>query len=321
MPKVGKAFITGGAGFIGSHLVDRLLGEGQEVTVYDNVSSGNRRWLEPHLGNSRFRFVQADLLDLNALQETIRGHDQVWHLGANTDIPSGFNKTDLDLKHCVVGTYHVLEAMRQTGVKDLLFASSGSVYGEVDVVPTPETVGPLRPLSLYAAGKLSCEAFISAYSHLFGLRAWIFRFGNVVGARMSHGVIYDFVQKLRKNPNELEILGDGRQEKNYFLVDECLDGMIHAYEKIPMTAEKPCDIFNLGASSSTGVTTIARIVMGEMGLQDARVTFTGGRGGWPGDQPQVHLVFEKMAAYGWRAKNTSDDAVQEATRRLLRDLQ
>lgn len=314
-----KAFVTGGAGFIGSHLVDRLLGQGATVTVYDNLASGKRRWIERHLTNPRFRLVHADLLDTDNLVKSIRGHNIVWHFGANTDIPSGFANTDLDLKNCVVGTCNLLDAMRQAGVRDLMFASSGSVYGEVDIVPTPETAGPLLPLSLYAAGKLSCEAFIAAYCGLFGLRAWIFRFGNVIGPRMGHGAIYDFIQKLRKNSAELEILGDGRQEKNYFTVDECLDGMQYANTHIPMTDQKPCDIFNLGAASCTRVTTIAQIVIEEMGLKDVKIRFTGGRGGWPGDQPQVHLVFDKMASYGWRARRSSDEAVREAARAVLAD--
>ena len=315
-----RIFVTGGAGFIGSHLVDRLISDGCQVTVYDNLSSGKIEWIEHHFDNEDFTFIEADLLNLETLKKSLDGCEVVWHFGSNTDIPIGSKQTDIDLKHCVIATYNVLEAMRQTGVKYLLFASSGSVYGELEEIPTSENSGPLLPLSLYAAGKLSGEAFISAYCHLFDLRAWIFRFGNVVGSRMGHGAIYDFMHKLRRNPEELEVLGDGHQEKNYFLVEECLDGMFYAFHNIPMTADKPADIFNLGTNTTTKVTTIARIVKEEMGLPDVPNRFTGGKRGWPGDQPQVFLSIERMNKLGWRAQHTSDEAVRIAARRLIQAL-
>jgi UDP-glucose 4-epimerase len=317
---VRSVFVTGGAGFIGSHLVDRMIGRGVRVTVYDNFVSGKREWIAHHASNPLFKLVEADLLDRAKLTEAIAGHDVVWHFGANTDIPSGFKQTRLDLDNCVVATCNTLEAMKTHGIQRMLFASSGAVYGEVASTSTTEVAGPLLPLSLYGAGKLACEAFISAYASLFGIRAWMFRFGNVIGSRMGHGVIYDFIQKLMKNPHELEILGDGKQEKNYFMVDECLDGMEHALEHIPMTAEKPSDVFNLGAQSSSPVPTIARIVIEEMGLKDVKYRYTGGRGGWPGDQPRVQLVFDQMKKHGWSAKRSSDEAVRLAARAVIHDL-
>ncbi len=314
-----RALITGGAGFIGSALVDRLLEEGQQVTVYDNLSSGRHELISGHLANPAFRFIEADVLDLPRLQECAGGHEVVWHLAANGNIQSGFQDTGFDLKQSVEGTRNVLEAMRTAGIQDLLFSSSGSVYGETSITPTPETAGPLLPISLYAAAKLGSEAFISAFASLFGLRAWIFRFGNVVGPRMTRGVTFDLIRKLRENPDELEILGDGAQEKPYFMVDDCIDGMLYAFRHIPMTAAKPCDIFNLGAPSRTRVLAIAQIIMEEMSLRDVQLKFTGGRGGWPGDQPQVHLSFEKMAGYGWRAKQSSDEAIRAAAKLLIHE--
>lgn len=319
-PAIRSVFVTGAAGFIGSHVVDALLMQGYRVTAYDNLSSGRMRWMEHHLSDARFSFVKADLLDLDRLVAALAGHDLVWHLAANTDIPGGVERTDLDLKHCVIGTSNVLEAMRRTGVREMLFASTGAVYGELcRDVASAEDAGPLLPLSLYAAGKIGSEMFISAYCHLFDLRAWMFRFGNVIGSRMGHGVIFDFVQKLRADPRELEILGDGRQEKNYFLVEECIDGMGFAYRQVPMSGATPCDVFNLGTDSTTKVTTIAQTIIEEMGLSDVRIRFTGGERGWPGDQPRVHLSVEKMRRLGWQAKLTSDEAVRQAAQRLLRD--
>ncbi len=180
--------------------------------------------------------------------------------------------------------------------------------------PTPETIGPPLPISLYGAGKLAGEGLISAYCHLYGIRAWIFRFGNVVGARMGHGVIYDFITKLQKNPRELEILGDGNQEKNYFLVEDCLDGMVFAFVN---ARERSCDVFNLGTETTTSTTEIARIVVDEMALQNVPFHYSGGRQGWPGDVPVVKYDLTKMKLLGWRARYTSTEAVRIATRRLL----
>ena len=315
-----KIFVTGAAGFIGSHVVDALLADGYEVTAYDNLSSGKMSRIEHNLGKDGFRFIQANLLDFDALKNAMVDHDLVWHLAANTDIPGGFVNTDIDLKNCVIGTYNTVEAMRQNEIASIIFSSTGAIYGEsCRREAVTENIGPLLPLSLYAAGKIGSEAFISAYCSLFNLRGWMFRFGNVVGGRMGHGVIFDFVQKLRRNPKELEILGDGRQEKNYFLVEECIEGMAYAFKNAKLTNEKPCDLFNLGTDSTTKVTTIANVVIEEMGLTDVEIFFTGGERGWPGDQPQVHILSNRMHELGWSTRHTSDEAVRIAVRRLLND--
>lgn len=308
-----KFFITGGAGFIGGHLVDRLMNEGNQVTVYDNLVTGKRQWIEHHIGKKKFQFIHADLLDLETLKQVMRGHEVIWHLGANTDIVKGNNITDLDLKNCIIATHNTLEAMRQNDIDKLIFASSACVYGDAPPQALAETFGPLLPINLYGAGKLACEGLISAYSHLFGIKAWIFRFGNVVGARMGHGVIYDFIHKLEKNPKELEILGDGNQEKNFFLVEDCIEGMLCASQN----SDSQCDIFALGCDSFSKVIRIAQIVVEEMGLKDVKFSYTGGKRGWPGDAPIVHFDIGKMKELGWSPKHTSDEAVRIATRRLI----
>lgn len=306
-------FVTGGDGFIGSHLVDRLMDEGNQVTVYDNLVSGRKENIEHHIGKKDFQFMQADLLEFNTLKQAMNGHEVVWHFGANTDIPTGNRITDLDLKNCVIATYNTLEAMKQLGINKILFASSATVYGDAPLVALSETFGPLLPISLYGAGKLACEGLVSAYCHLFGIKAWIFRFANVVGGRMGHGVICDFIQKLGKNPQQLEILGDGNQEKPFFLVEDCIDGMLCAFNN----SGNQYDVYNLGCKSFTTVTQIAQIVIEEMGLKDVKFKYTGGKRGWPGDVPVVRFNVEKMKGLGWEAKHSSDDAVREAARRLL----
>ncbi|MDD5037923.1 MAG: NAD-dependent epimerase/dehydratase family protein [Dehalococcoidales bacterium] len=308
-----RYFVTGGAGFIGSHLVDRLMNEGNQVTVYDNLVSGKKRDIEHHLGKPGFQFIQADLLDTETLKQAMDGHEVTWHLGANTDIPSGNRITDLDLNNCTVATRNVLEAMRSNNIDKILFASSACVYGDAPPQPLAETFGPLHPINLYGAGKLAGEGLISAYSHLFGIKAWMFRFANVVGARMGHGVIFDFIQKLKKNPRELEILGDGKQQKPFFLVEDCIDSMFCAFRN----SRTQYDVFNLGCESFTTVTMIARIVTEEMGLVGVRFKYTGGKRGWPGDVPVVHFNIEKIKQLGWSPSHTSDEAVCEATKRLL----
>jgi len=310
-------FVTGGAGFIGSHLVDQLMEEGGKVTVYDNLVSGKREWIEQHLGKSGFRFIHADMLDKDSLTQAMKGHEIIWHLGANTDIVEGNRITDLDLKNDIIATYNVLEAMRQNDTDKIIFASSACVYGDVSLTPLSETYGPLLPINLYGAGKLACEGLLSAYSHLFGVNVWIFRFGNVLGARMGHGVIYDFIRKLERNPRELEILGDGNQEKNFFLVEDCINGMLCAFNNYNSNSQ--CALFNLGCDSTVKVSTIARTVVEVMGLKDVGFKYTGGKRGWLGDAPYAMFDLGKIEGLGWKAKYNSERAVQIAAKRLLKE--
>jgi len=307
-----RYFVTGGAGFIGSHLVDRLVERGG-VTVYDNLSSGRREFLEQHFGRDGFNFIEADLLDFDALKGAIGGHDVVFHLAANPDVRAGITATDLDLKAGIIASYNVLEAMRWSKVKRLVFASSSTVYGDAGTTAVGENYGPLRPISLYGASKLGSEGLISAFCHLFGMQGWIFRLANIIGSRLTHGVIFNFINRLKQNPERLEILGDGRQQKPYLHIDDCLDGMFLAMEK----SGEPLNVFNLGPASSTSVVAIANMIVVAMGLKDVAFSYTGGDRGWVGDVPQVRFDASAMSRLGWKPGYTSDQAVERTVRELL----
>lgn len=310
-----KWFVTGGAGFIGSHVVDLLVSAGCTVTVYDNLSLSTDRYIADYTRAGKINFVRADLVDLDTLRAAMAGHDIVWHLGANTDIPSGYKTPRIDLDNDVIATWNVIEAMRQCGVKQLLFASTGAVYGESIQGTFMESSGPLIPVSHYGAGKIASEAFICSYASLYGIEAWIYRFGNVIGERTNHGIIYDFIAKLRASPGELEVLGTGRGEKNYFLVEDCIQGMLYTYHATP-TGPFPI-LVNLGTDSTSKIMEIAEIIIEEMGLADVKYRFTGTPRGWPGDQPVVLLDTTKIHELGWYCQRTSNQAVRTATRRLL----
>ncbi len=308
-----KYFVTGGAGFIGSHVVDQLTSQGHEVTVYDDLSSGRRDFVQHHFGKKDFHFTEADLLDFNTLKEAITNHDVIFHLAANPEARLGIENTELDLKQETIATYNVLEAMRINGIKKIVFSSSGCIYGETPVIPLPEDYGPVLPISLYGAGKLASEGLISAFCHTFDMQAWIFRFANIVGGRTTHGVIFDFINKLKRNPRELEILGDGKQCKPYLHVKDCVDGIIYGFRN----SHDKVNVFNLGCSTATDVTTIARMLVDEMGLKAVKFRYTGGDRGWPGDVPQVRFNVDKINNLGWKAKYTSDEAVRMAISDIL----
>ena len=307
------AFITGGAGFIGSHLVDTLLNNGSSVTVYDNLSSGNKSFIHHHLKQEEFTFIQDDLLNLSRVKKEMKDHDVVFHLAANPHVRLGESHTDLDLNQGIVATYNVLEAMRQNDVKNIVFSSSSVVYGETSEPSLPETYGPTLPISLYGAGKLGAEGLISAFCGTFDFQAWMYRFANVVGARGTHGVIVDFIEKLRKNPHELEILGDGRQCKPYLYVSDCVDGILFGYAH----SHGKMNLFNLSCDTTTTVTRIAEMVTEEMGLADVRFKYTGGIRGWKGDVPRFQLDAGKINTLGWKATLSSDEAVRKAIRDVL----
>jgi len=308
-----KAFITGGAGFIGSHLVDTLLKHNDSVTVYDNLSSGNKSFIQHHLKQEQFTFIQADLLNLKQVQKELQGHDVVFHLAANPHVRLGETQTDLDLNQGIVATYNLLEAMRQNNIKKIIFSSSSVVYGETSEPSLPETYGPTLPISLYGAGKLGAEGLISAFCGTFDFQTWMYRFANVVGARGTHGVIVDFIEKLRKNPDELEILGDGKQCKPYLYVSDCVDGILFGYTH----SDQKMNLFNLSCDTTTTVTRIAEMVTQEMGLTNVSFKYTGGIRGWKGDVPRFQLDAGKMNELGWNATLTSDEAVRKAIRDVL----
>jgi len=307
-----RYFIAGGAGFIGSHLVDRLISLGK-VTVYDNLSWGKKEFIQYRRGNHNFRFIQGDLLDLDALNKAIANHGIAFHLAANPDVRAGSMNTNLDLQQGTLATYNVLEAMKLNQINKIVFASSSTVYGEVGTKAVAEDYGPLLPISLYGASKLACEGLISSFCHLFDMQAWIFRFANVVGARASHGVIFDFINKLKQNPEELEILGDGTQEKPYLYIDDCIDGILFGLKH----SQQQVNVLNLGSDSSTNVTAIANVVVEAMGLSGVKFNYTGGNRGWRGDVPQVRFDMSKMKNLGWKPRYSSDEAVRQAIRDIL----
>lgn len=308
--------VTGGAGFVGSNLVERLLAEEHEVTVYDDLSAGSRELLRESEGRAGFHFIEADLLNLEELTSALRNHDAVFHLAANSDIDKGRQQTDRDFRLGTVVTFNVLEAMRRTSVRQLVFSSSSVVYGEPTVIPTPEDYGPLFPISLYGASKLACEGLISAFGHNYGLYAWIFRFANICGRHGTHGAIVDFIRKLRVNKQRLEVLGDGNQAKPNLHVSECVDGMIYGWRH----AKEPLNYFNLGCAGATTAREIANIVIEALGLKEVRVEYTGETRGWPGDVPQVRLDCTKMERLGWKAKLSSTQAAQRAAQELVEEL-
>jgi UDP-glucose 4-epimerase len=310
-----RALVTGGAGFLGSHLVARLLADGHAVVAYDNLSSGRLAFLEGSLAHPRFRFVRGDLLDAPGLAGAMDGCDTVFHLAANPDVRAGLRDPSLDLRQETLATYNVLEAMRRRGVGRVVLASSSTVYGAAPGPGMREDGGPLLPISPYGAGKLAAEAWVSALSHLHGWRAWILRLANVVGPRLTHGVIYDLCAQLDGDPRQLVVLGDGRQSKPYLHVSECVDGMLFAVEH----AVERVSLLNLSCDSTVDVATIARLVLRARGLDPDAVPlrYTGGSAGWPGDVPQVRLSTERLGALGWRARWSAREAVERAVREFV----
>jgi len=306
-----RVLVTGGAGFIGSHLVDHLVARGDEVTVYDNLSLGRREFLESALAAGA-RLVVADLLDLDRLERELAGHAVVWHLAASSDIRRGTRSTRLDLEQGTLATYNVLEAMRRTGAGRIRFASSSVVYGEPARLPTPEDYGPLLPISLYGAAKLAAEGLITAFSHGHGIQACIFRFANIVGARSTHGVLHDLAGKLAVSPDELEILGDGSQRKSYLTVNECVDAMLFVERR----DTNPVALYNLGPGDSVTVRRIAELVQERWTGGRVRLRFTGGDRGWVGDVPRMLLDVSRLERLGWRAGLTSEQAVARAVELL-----
>ena len=315
MPVKNKILVTGGAGFIGSHLVDRFVEKGNKVIVFDNLSSGKLEFIESHLEDPDFTLIKGDLLNQEAIDEACKDIDFVCHVAANPDVRLGASDTRVHLDQNILTTYNLLEAMRKNNIKKIAFTSTSTVYGEASVIPTPEDYGPLIPISLYGASKLACEAFITSYSHTFDMQAWIFRFANIVGPRSTHGITVDFIKKLRKNSNLLEILGDGKQEKSYLHVSECVDAILFLIEN----SQEKVNIFNIGSEDTISSTEIGKAVIEEMGLSNVEFTYTGGNRGWKGDVPKMRLGIEKMKSLGWKPAYTSERSVRETARALLEE--
>lgn len=306
--------VTGGAGFIGSHLIDTLLSAGHFVVCVDDLSAGSEAHVRHHRGNQRFVFAPLNILDRSSFEALFIAHafDHVFHMAANSDILRGGADRTLDLDNTFMTTLATMECMERHGVRNMVFASSSAIYGEHSR-PLHEDTGPLFPISFYGAAKLCSEAYIAAFCNMCRMRAWIFRFPNVVGERATHGVLFDFIRKLRTNPQELLILGDGHQEKPYLYVRDLIDGIMCGWQR----AQDTINYFNLGVESTVRVTRIAEIVAEEMGLTDVRFIYTGGTQGWLGDVPKFQYDLSKIAALGWRAHTSSDAAVRCAVRAML----
>ena len=303
--------VTGGAGFIGSHLVDTLVAQGNEVVVIDSLCAGRKETIARHIDSCDIRFVQADLLS-DGWQDAINGADRLFHLAADPDVRQSAVNPDPTMQNNIMATYRVLEAMRRYKVPELVFTSTSTVYGDAKVLPTPEDYAPLLPISVYGASKLACEALISSYCYSFGMKSWIYRFANIVGDRSGHGVIMDFIRKLKANPAELEILGDGKQVKSYLEVHECVAAMLFALRTREMV-----NIFNIGSEDWIDVRSIAEIVTEEMHLTTTKFRFTGGERGWVGDVPKMQLAIDKIKALRWKPQVGSRESVRIAVRAML----
>ncbi len=303
-----KVLVTGGAGFIGSHLHDQLL-ENNDVWVIDNFSSGIREYV-----NKKATLIEGDLKDFSFAKKHLHDFDIVFHLAANADVRLGANDPDVHFKENLAVTKNVLEAMRANGLKNIVFTSTSTVYGEAAQLPTREDYGPLVPISLYGASKLGAEALITAYCSTFGMNSWIYRFGNVIGPRETHGILVDFIRNLKENSKKLEVLGNGMQNKSYIYVEDCISGVLAGVKE----SDKPVNIFNLSSGDTISVSEIAAEVLLKMNLKPA-IKYAGEKRGWAGDVPKMHLDISKISKLGWKPKYNSRKAVQLTIDSLLKD--
>ncbi|PYM91255.1 MAG: NAD-dependent dehydratase [Candidatus Rokuibacteriota bacterium] len=312
-----KVFIAGGAGFIGSHFVDHFLSATDaSVTVFDNFTSGQSWHLRDHAGDTRLTVIEGDLQKVDAVAAAVRGHDIVYHFASNPDIAKAMTEPDIDFWQGTYLTQNLLEAMRRGSVPRLVYASGSGVYGDTGLKPVTEDWAPMLPISTYGASKLACEALIGAYCHMFGLRASAFRFANVVGGRQTHGVAYDFIRKLRRDPRRLEILGDGTQSKSYVHVSDIVGAIQHV---LRAGAAAPLGYYNVATEDYLDVKSIADMVVDEMGLAGVALHFAGGDRGWKGDVPVLRFDLAKIHALGWRAALTSQEAMRRSIREMLGD--
>jgi UDP-glucose 4-epimerase len=317
-----KSLVTGGAGFIGSHLAERLLKEGHNVTVLDNFSNGKMENIQHLLSRNSISLIKEDLKTPKKLGQIMKNNNLIFHLAANPEVKLGETDPQTHFNENILGTFNLLEAIRKNGTpKTIVFTSTSTVYGEAEQVPTPENYGPLIPISTYGASKLACEALITSYAHTFNHHALILRLANIVGPRSNHGVIADFVKKISTNPKELEILGDGTQEKSYMHISDFIEAVIHLTYKSRESTEK-VNIFNVGSSDKTTVTQIAKIVSKEMNRPNIKFKFTGGVDGgrgWKGDVKTMQLSIEKLVQTGWKPRYSSEQAVKLTAKALIQE--
>ena len=303
--------VTGGAGFIGSHIVDELLSRGARVTVYDNFTTGHREFLPvgPH---PNLQIVKGDVLDTAALQAAMKGCEFVFHMQANADVRGGKDRPKVDLDQNTIATWSALEAARIQKVRGFVFASSAAVYGEPEVFPTPESYAP-KQTSLYGASKMAGEAMIQAYSEYFEIRSFSFRFVSWMGERYTHGIVFHVLRKLRQDPKRLPLFGDGSQRKSYLYVKDGVNGIMHAIEK----SLDLKNVYNLGHDNFLTVVEVVRVILDELGLQNVKLEFAGGKRGWVGDSPLVHLDTSLIKSLGWRPTTAIEESVRRTVRYLM----
>lgn len=310
-----RVLLVGGAGFIGSHIADKLIQDGFAVVAVDNLLLGREQNIQHLYTHDNFFFIEKDFSLLNEVEEVFQTYhfDVVFHFAANSDIQASASNPARDLHHTFITTANVLEGMRRFQVKKILFSSSSAIYGNKAGTSIKEDIGDLNPVSYYGGAKLASEAFISAYCHMNDIQSWIFRFPNVIGERLTHGVVFDFINKLKKNPEELTILGDGNQKKPYLYVGD----LVAAIFQIWHSTDDLINCFHIGVETATTVTTIADIICAQMGLSQVKYRYTGGRVGWRGDVSEFCYDLSRIHHLGWKAVYTSDEAVRISVRRVL----
>lgn len=311
-----EILVTGGAGFIGSHLCDALLKDKKNtITVFDNLSLGKLQNIQHLDENDMFHFVQGDILDYEAFADVFKNKsfDIIFHLAANSDIAVSHSKPSVDLENTFLTTFKVLEMARLNDIKQIVFSSTSAIYGDPETLRLKEDFGPLLPVSHYGAGKLASEAFISSFAENYGIKAWIVRFPNVVGERATHGAIFDFIRKAQSDQPDLEVLGNGEQNKPYLYVKDLVEAVLYVWQN---SSEK-INLFNIGVDSRTKVKNIAQVVLEELG-SDKQIRFTGGKQGWVGDVPEFQYDLTKIHDFGWKSKLTSDESVRKAVQEILK---
>jgi UDP-glucose 4-epimerase len=307
-----KVLVLGGAGFIGSHLTERLIEGGASVTVFDNLQTGRVSNLAGVWKHPAFRFIQAEVRDRKKVEEAVPGHEIIFHFCDDSDIRSAAAHPDSYVEQNIMGLFYVLEAMRRNGVRVILFPSSTTVFGEMAKPPASESGGPMIPLNLYGGAKLAAEGLISGWAHTYDFRAVLFRFVGIIGGRMDHGVVHDFVRKLQKNATQLEILGNGSQRRSFVLVDDCVDAMLFALGK----TEKNYNLVHIGNRDEISINETAEAILEVMQLPGVKRNYTGGAVGWKGDVTTNMISTETLTALGWKPRYSSREAVAEAARRL-----
>jgi UDP-glucose 4-epimerase len=309
-----KILIFGGAGFIGSHLTERLIVDGASVTVFDNLQTGHKSNLAAVWKSKNFRFIEAEVRDRKKVDETVPGHDIVFHFCDDSDIRSAAEHPDTYVEQNILGLFYVLEAIRKNKIRTILFPSSTTVFGELAKPPASESHGPMVPLNIYGGAKLAAEGLISAWAHTYDLQAVVFRFVGIIGGRMDHGVVHDFVRKLQKDPTQLEILGDGTQKRSFVLVDDCVEAMLYSLAN----AGKNYQLVHIGNVDQISVNETAEIICDVLKLDKVKRYFTGGKVGWKGDVTSNFIATETLAALGWKPPRSSREAVLEAAGRLAK---